>query len=83
MFSAQTGKWCAKLVLKSYWPIPCIRKMGLNFQISQHELKPIFIGSSTSQVSENNGYYASVLDFHFSGIQKAGTVVSLWLLLLL
>ena len=37
----------------------------MKFQISQQGLKPVFIGSCTSQVSENNGYYASVLELLF------------------
>ena len=34
-------------------------------QFSRHELKPVSIGSFTSKVSENSGYYFSVLCFHF------------------
>ena len=34
--------------------------------MSQSELKPIFVGSYTSQVLENDGYYATVLGFHFA-----------------
>ena len=46
-------------------PIPCKMKLEVNSQISKHELRPVFIGSCTSKVSENSGYYASVLGFHF------------------
>ena len=44
----------------------------MKFQILQHELKLVFIGSNTSQVSEDNWYYASVLGFSFSATQKEG-----------
>ena len=37
----------------------------MNFQISKHELCPVFIGSSTSQVSESIGCNTSVLGCHF------------------
>ena len=56
----------------SLWHIPCKRKLEMNFQISEHELKPVFIGYCVSQVSENGGYYASVLGFHFFLGQKSG-----------
>ena len=46
-------------------PIPCNRKLELDFEISQHELEPVFIGFYKSQVSEHDGYYASVLAFIF------------------
>ena len=44
----------------------------MDFQISEHKINCVFIGSSTYQVSENNGYYASVLGALFSGAQEAG-----------
>ena len=53
-----TYLWCL-------WPIPCKRKLEVNSQFSQHELNPVFIGTCTSQVSENHEYCASVLGFHF------------------
>ena len=40
-------------------------KLEVNPQISKHELEPVFIDSYASKVSENSGYYAFVLDFHF------------------
>ena len=41
-------------------------KLEVNSQISKHDLKPVFIGSScTSKVSENSRYYASALASHF------------------
>ena len=46
--------------------------MEVNFQISKHELKPAFIGSYTSNVSENSRYYVSVLGFTFSETQNEG-----------
>ena len=46
-------------------PIPYKMKLEVNSQISKHELKPVFIGSYTSKVSENSRYNASVLGFHF------------------
>ena len=45
-------------------PIPCKRKLEVNFQISQYALESAFIGSYTSEISENNGLYASVLGAH-------------------
>ena len=46
-------------------PFPCKMKLEVNSQISKHELKPVFIISYKSKVSENSGYYNSVLGFHF------------------
>ena len=40
-------------------------KLEVNSQISKNELKLGLIGSYMSKVSENSGYYASVLSFHF------------------
>ena len=40
-------------------------KMEVNSQTSKHELKPAFIGSYTSKVSEYSRYYASAFGFHF------------------
>ena len=40
-------------------------KMEVNFPVSKHELKPFFIGSYMSNVSENSRYYASALGFRF------------------
>ena len=40
-------------------------KLEFNSQSSKHELKPVFIGSYTSKVSENSQYYASTLCSHF------------------
>ena len=40
-------------------------KLEVNFQISEHELKPVFMGSYTSKVSENSRYYASAFGVHF------------------
>ena len=40
-------------------------KMVVNFPVSKHELKPVFIGSYMSNVSENSRYYASALGFRF------------------
>ena len=63
---------------KSNWPIPCnwrriFRKQYENFQILQHKIKLVFIGSYTPQGSETNWYYAFRLDFHFSSeMQNAG-----------
>ena len=67
-------KNCASLLIiylnktkesSSIRPIPCKMKLEVNSQISKHELKPVFVGSYTSKVSENSGQYASVLGFHF------------------
>ena len=40
-------------------------KLEVISQISKHELKPVFISSYISKVSENNWYYASPLNFYF------------------
>ena len=40
-------------------------KLEVNSVISNHELKPVFISSFTSKVSENSRYYSSVLGSHF------------------
>ena len=39
-------------------------KLEVDSQISKHDLKPVFVGSYTSEVYENSGYYASVLGSH-------------------
>ena len=48
-----------------YWPIPYKIELEVNSQISKHQLKPVFVDSFTSKVSENTGCYASVLGFQF------------------
>jgi len=53
-------------------PIPCKMKLEVNSQISKQELKPVFIGSYTSKVSGNSGYYAPVLSFQFFLTQNEG-----------
>ena len=47
------------------WGILCKMELDIHFQISKHELKPVFIGFYTSKVSENSAYYASASGLHF------------------
>ena len=50
-------------------------KLDVNCQISKHELKPVFISSYVSKVSENSGYYASILGFHFLWDKELGILL--------
>ena len=56
-------------------PIPYKLKQKINSQISKQESKPVFIGSCTSEVSANSGYYASLLGFHFFREKQLGILL--------